>query len=231
MSLLVAYCLDSNIEWEKNIVKYSYPFAIWGSFTWLVLSSDRWALEYFSSSKEVAQYAVLYQLGYAPISIVSGFAMALISPVLFNKVGSGESQSKKRQAHQILYYIVGAALAITLIAFLGTLILHPFIFQLLVDSQYATVSYLLPWLVLSGGIFASGQAVSLKFATDMEVNNMIAPKIVTAIVGTALNFGLVYLWGLIGVVIANIIFSALYLIWTSYLVMNRDFFLKAINFR
>ena len=48
-------------HWEKKIFNYSYPMGIWGMFTWMQLSSDRWALQTFSTSESVGNYAVSYQ--------------------------------------------------------------------------------------------------------------------------------------------------------------------------
>src|SRR5438874_2297495 len=51
---------------------YAWPFAAWGIFTWMQTASDRWALQGRGTS-EVGFYAALYQLGYYPMTLLSGF--------------------------------------------------------------------------------------------------------------------------------------------------------------
>lgn len=205
--------LPKHEDWSKKILAYSYPFTIWGIFTWALLVSDRWALEYFTSSLEVAQFVVLFQLGYSPIAIITGFAMTFLGPIIFSRAGNGEDNTRNENVNKLIFRIVIVALSITALAFLFVLLLHSFIFQIFVAKQYLGISYLLPWMVLSGGLFATGQAISLKFLSEMKVKTMITPKIVTALIGIVLNIGGAYFWGVGGVVCASILFSLIYFLW------------------
>lgn len=97
--------------------------------------------------------------------------------------------------------------------FLVTLATHDWIFRVLVARQYATVSYLLPWLILSGGIFAAGQVLSIDRMSALDSKGLIAPKVITAIMGGLLNILGAYLYGLQGVVAASLLFSVIYFGW------------------
>lgn len=216
----------SSINYRNEILKFSYPFATWGVFTWLQLSSERWSLELFWGSKEVAQYAVLYQLGYAPVTMIASFMLTLIAPIVFNKIGSGENQLNKQAGLKMLYYLIAIAFVLSIVAFLVAFFFHSFIFKLFLDPRYFNISYLLPFIVLSGGIFATGQIISLKFASNMQTSKMIAPKIITALVGIALNYTMCYFWGVKGIIIASLIFATLYAFWMFFLTYNKSFYSK-----
>jgi O-antigen/teichoic acid export membrane protein len=102
-------------------------------------------------------------------------------------------------------------------AFFIAMALHQWIFALFVANQFRVVSYLLPWVILAGGLFAVGQILSLKLMSDINTKSMIIPKILTAIIGITCNIYGAKLAGLQGVVAGLIIFSLIYFLWMIYL--------------
>ncbi len=72
---------DKERSWRKQISDFSWPISIFGIFTWLQLASDRWALGFFSTTKDVGMYAVLLQLGYYPMSIATEITMQFLAPI------------------------------------------------------------------------------------------------------------------------------------------------------
>lgn len=59
-------------DWMRQIWHFSWPFSVWGVFTWAQQSSDRWALQVYASTADVEMSAVLFQLGYTPINLATG---------------------------------------------------------------------------------------------------------------------------------------------------------------
>ena len=105
----------------------------------------------------------------------------------------------------------------TALAFVLTFSLHEWIFHLLVAAKYHAVSYLLPWMVLAGGIFAAGQMLSIKLMSELKSAALIVVKIVTAILGVGLNIYGASQFGLQGVVAALVAFSGIYFFWMAWL--------------
>ncbi len=204
-------------DWTDRILHYSIPFASWGIFTWLQLSSDRWALQTFSSMQAVGFYTVLWQLGYYPLMMAANVFAQFAEPVLFRQAGDGTQQERidraQRNTRRIL---VGAFISVAL-AVVAAAFLHPFIFELFAAPAYRSVSGFLPIMVLSGGMFACGQIASMTQLNRGASRALLWPKITTAIAGTLFNILGAAWMGLAGVVYAGAVFSILYLLWVYLL--------------
>jgi O-antigen/teichoic acid export membrane protein len=204
-------------RWQWEIFRYSWPFAAWGLFTWLQLASDRWALEAFSNAEEVGRFAVLYQLGYYPISLATGMATQFLAPIFFQRAGDGTDVDRTTNVHRLSWQMSGLALGTTAVAVCLALLFHAQVFRLLVAPRYRSVSHLLPWMMLAGGAFAAGQAMSLSLMSQMKTRALIAPKVITALLGVLLNVGGAYWLGTTGLVAAAGIAAAVYLAWMAAL--------------
>lgn len=200
-------------DWTSRILDYSMPFATWGLFTWFQLTSDRWALQTFRSVQEVGFYTVLYQLGYYPLMMATAVFVQFAEPVLFRQAGDGTEMNRLSQAQKNTHRLLNGAVGLTALASIAALLLHRFVFNIFAAPGYRSVSYLLPVMVLSGGLFACGQIASMKQLNRGESKTLQRPKIVMAVLGTLLNIGGAYWMGITGVVFAGALFSALFLIW------------------
>lgn len=203
-------------EWQRRILLFSYPFSIFGIFTWAQLVSDRWALQLFSDKQSVGLYAVLFQLGYYPITIASGMAVQLLAPIFFQKAGDGKNTERMAEIDKLSFRLLGISLLITGIFVLFAFFFHEQVFFLLASRSYSSTSHLLPWVLLAGGLFASGETVGLNIFSKFATNKLIVPKIATAILGVVLNLIGAYFWGIAGIVGANTVFSATYLVYMIY---------------
>ena len=199
-----------SVAWERKIWSYAFPFMSWGIFTWMQMSSDKWALNIFSSTSDVGLFTVLYQLGYYPISFLSTILLQFFSPIIFQNTGNGNQLNKQKTGKQKIVNLVVFSLVMGTIAFLLALLLHQEIFTLFVPSQYRTVSFLLPWMVLSGCLFMSGQFASIHFLAAVTPEKLFGIKTITALLGIGFNFGFCFLWGLRGIVFASLSFSVIY---------------------
>ena len=208
---------DNPNPWMAQIWQYSKPFVFFNAFTWIQASSDRWALETFATTQDVGLYAVLIQLGYTPIGMVAGLVTSLIGPILFQRSGSTADPDRNADVHKQAWRLTALALFATLLASLFAFMFHDWIFHLLVAAQYRSVSYLMPWMMVAGGIFAAGQVLTLKLMSDLNTRALIWPKIVTSLVGAILSFAGAYFAGLTGVVYGAVAFSVLVFLWLGWL--------------
>jgi O-antigen/teichoic acid export membrane protein len=204
-------------KWAPQIWAYSLPFVTFGGFTWAQQISDRWALQAFASTSEVGQYAVLFQLGYTPIALITGMAMSFLGPILYQRSGDATDHGRNTNVHRISWRVARLSIVVTLLGFAITFVLHEWLFGVLVAAEYRHGSHFLPWVVLAGGGFAAGQMLALKLMSEMRSSAMTKAKIVTALIGTLLNVMGAALAGLQGVVWAMLIFSGIYFLWMAVL--------------
>ncbi len=93
-------------EWTRKMYNYGWPFAVTGLFSWVHASSDRWALQIFSSTSTVGLYTVLYQIGYYPISLLANLITQLVMPVLFSRAGDGSDLARMQTVRELNKTIV-----------------------------------------------------------------------------------------------------------------------------
>lgn len=212
--------LASSNDWQQKMWQYTWPISVFGIFTWCQMVSDRWVLGLFRSKEEVGMYAVLFQLGYSPIAMALGMAVQFLEPIFFQRSGDGNDAERNAQVSRLGLRLTGLALGLTAIVFCLAGLFHAQIFEIFVDRQYQQVSYLLPWMVLAGGIFAASQTIALNLMSQNKTYKMMPFKIGTALFGIGLNLFGGYYYGIGGVAIANVIFSVSCLV--SMVALSKD---------
>lgn len=200
-------------KFTRQMRHYAWPFAAWGIFTWLQQASGRWALQLFANSKEVGLYAVVFQLGYYPGTLLSGMLMQLVAPILFARVGDGSDSGRLKHSSDLNRKLIWGTIVVTLLVSLVVTFLHQQIFALFAATEYQEVSWLLPIMFLSGGVFAAGQLASMPLLMGMQTKRMIAPKVGTAILGVFCSAIGAWLWEVKGVVMASLVFATVYFFW------------------
>lgn len=200
-------------HWPADIWTYSWPFSTWGVFTWMQQVSDRWVLGIYGSTQDVGFYAVVFQLGYTPIALILGLVMTFFAPILFARSGDARCDVRNQSVTDIVWRITLVSLLVTAVAVIAAVIFHAWLFSLLVAAEFRWISYLLPWVILAGGIFAAGQVLSLKLMSEMKARELLIPKIMTSLIGIGLNVLGARIAGIEGVVLAMIAFSVIYLVW------------------
>jgi len=199
-------------NWDRKIWKFSWPVGIWGIFTWMQINSNRWALQVFSTTHDVGNYAVLYQLGFFPISLITGMVMQFFVPILYQRAGDASVSTRINNVNNLSWFLTWTTLGLTGLIFVAAHLFHALIFRTLVAEEYNSLSYLLPWIILAGGMFASGQSLASSLLAQMKTREMMVLTIATAVLGVILNFVGVYWYGISGLVGAGVIFSMLYLV-------------------
>jgi O-antigen/teichoic acid export membrane protein len=199
--------INQQNNWQSKIWQYSWPISVFGLFTWFQLVSDRWVLGLFRTKDEVGMYAALFQLGYYPISMATGMAVQFLAPIFFQRSGDGKDIQRNANVSILGWRLTTLAVGLTGLAFCSAFLLHVQIFQFFVAQEYRQVSYLFPWMILAGGIFSASQTISLNLMSQNKTYKMMPVKIATALLGVLLNLFCGYSYGILGIVIANVIFS------------------------
>lgn len=212
----------SSLDYSVEIWSFSKPLIYWGGFTWAQQVSDRWALQTFSNINEVGLYTVVFQLGYAPISLLTGMVTNFLGPVFFQRAGNGIDPDRNTNVHSIAWRITTLSLFMTFAAFIFAYVFHKSLFSLLVAKQFHSTSYLLPYAILAGGLFAAGQTLALKLLSEMKPFTMIRPKIITALIGVILNLSGAFWYGVEGVIGAQVLFSGIYFFWIAMLARQHN---------
>lgn len=206
-----AECAEQMIKMRN----YSAPFSKWGFFTWAQSVSDRWSLGFSADQQAVGLYTPISQLGYYPMSLMSSMVSQLISPIVF-----GEADGVKQNARRLIYYAVAFFVTLTIVLFIISYLWSDYIFANLVPPPYRSVAGLLPWMVLAGGIFSAGQLLSLTLLSEKDSAELVRPKITTSVLGVMLNLFGAQMYGVAGVVVANITLSVVFFTWIFLLTVQ-----------
>lgn len=204
-------------DWLRQMRDFARPFTRFGLLAWLQQSSDRWALQAWTGPMSVGQYAVLYQLGYSPVGIISNMLNTLVAPILYGRAGDATNQDRNQVVHRLVKKLTLLGLLFSVGAFVLAVLLHRWLFALLVAPAYQGLSFWFPWLVLAGSLFSVGQMIALKFMSDNRTAELGRVKSLTALLGTLFNALGAAVHGIAGVVVAQNVFSLLYLVWMIYL--------------
>jgi O-antigen/teichoic acid export membrane protein len=203
-------------QWLRKMWAYSFPFATWGLILGVQQSSTRWALEMFESTEAVGLYSVLSQLGYVPLQIITGMVMSFLMPILFARYGDGTSFVRNNDVNKLINKIVILGFVLTFLGVFVTAVLHSYIFQLLVNESYFSISHFLPWVVFSGGIFSIASICASKLLGVMMPNELIPVHIGSSIIGIVAAIVGIYYFSLAGAVASMVIHSISYLLWVVY---------------
>jgi O-antigen/teichoic acid export membrane protein len=213
LAISVAAGDGSSADWATRIQHYATPFMLFAIFPWLQQSTDRWGLQIFRSAHDIGLYAVLLQLGFQPVVLVSGVFVQLISPIVFEKAGNGLDPIRLREAQKLTFLAVGLFLVMTALGALLAAVFREPVFNLFLAKQYRSVTTLMPWMILAGGFFAAGQVATLVLMSRMSTQMLVVPQIVTGLLGAVLNIAGAAWLGIRGVVFASVSYGSIYLVW------------------
>ena len=200
-------------NWISKIWVFSWPFSVFGLFTWLQQASDRWALQSFATPTDVGQYAVVYQLGFAPIGLLLGFIQSLATPILYQRAGDTSEVVRTTDVHRLLWRIAAGGLMLTAIFFVTSWLLHEWLFSWLVSERYRDVSIYFPWVIMAGGLFSIGQILSLKIMSELRSRDLLYVKVGSAVIGIFTNILGAWIFGVAGIVISLLLFSTIFFTW------------------
>lgn len=200
-------------DYSPKIWSQAWPISAWGVFTGAQISSDRWALGYFGGIEDIGAYAVIYQLGFAPVVLVAGVAVSLLAPILFQKAGDASTQHRVEEVYRVTKIITVIALPCSfIVAFFGHLY-KDWIFSIAVNENFHEYSYLFPLMILAAGFHGCHQIIGMRFSASLNVKKLLLPQILSALLFVIFNFLGAYIAGVNGLVYAFLGASLIYFLW------------------
>ena len=192
----------------NSIIKYTAHNSIFGLFTWLHLSSDKWILQYVENYVTVSSYTVIYQLGFFPMVILGGVINQFVSPILYQRIEKNQNIFDSRIIN-ISFLIIILSIFISIIFYFN----HKFILHLFVDEEYLEYSFLTCWLVLSGGIYSAGHLLTILYQYKLQTKSLMYGKIITSLFGVMTNVLLTLKYNIYGLIGSMIIYSVFHYIY------------------
>lgn len=193
-----------------DVAAFALPFSILGIAIWGRLATERWALNGFESPEAVAVYAVLALTISRPIEIGATGVTSLFSPILFQRAGSGSTNSRLDSAHKLNLRLVYGALAGGVVVVVLAFAFGPQFIRLIAGDEFAVPSWMPACMALAGSLWASGHLSGLIFMSSLEPRMLYAPQISSQTIGVAAAIIGASFGGVDGVVIAGVIASAVF---------------------
>ncbi len=211
-------------SWMSKLTSYSWPFATWALLGWGRSASEKWALDIFTSTKDVGIYSALYQVGYMPITLFFNMWLSFVNPVIFKRAGDGQNISRLRKIYHDCWKLtcLGFILVLFLTGF--TSIFHEFIFLILLPESYSSYSYLLPAVVFAGGIRSISHHTTTAIHSHNKTGALIIPTNFLHFTGLILNIIGAGFFGAKGIVFSLILYSILSLF--TYIILSRKTYIE-----
>ena len=207
------------VDWQKKIISFSRPLIVIGALNWTRLAAEKWGILFFTNYDEaLGYYAVIYQFGYYPISLLVNLLTNYLRPIYFERAGDNKEKL-------INTYVLGIKIFISVVVGLTFLIYLIFnyreiIFSVILDEKYKSVSYLIGVMMMSSLLNESTSFVTLLMQTKRDTKPLLKPNLLSYLLGLLLTLTGAYLYGLYGVVLASIVNSSIRFIYFSFLCKN-----------
>lgn len=200
-------------DYSLKIWTQAWPVSVWGIFTGVQISSDRWILGYFGGLDDVGAYAVIYQLGFTPFVMIAGVAVTLFSPILFQKAGEAITRHRVEEVYRLTKTITIISLPCWFIVALLAHLSKDWIFLIMVNENFHEYSYLFPLMILAAGLQGCHHIIGIRFSATLNIEKLLLPQILSAFLFVIFNFLGAYIGGVDGLVYAFLVSSLIYFLW------------------
>jgi O-antigen/teichoic acid export membrane protein len=207
-------------RWVAEVWGFSWPFAAWGLFTWMQTSSDRWALEFLANTEAVGRYAVLFQLGFTPLTLASGMVVTLLGPIMYQQAGDAADESRIDKVYRSTWAVTILVMGVTLVLAAIFFLCHGWIFRVFASPKFSAASYLLPWMTLAAGLQACHHLLGIRISSVLKTKLILVPQIVSALLISALTVIGTYVDGIEGLIGGLVVASFIYAAWMFVLSEN-----------
>ncbi|MDZ7289967.1 MAG: polysaccharide biosynthesis C-terminal domain-containing protein [candidate division KSB1 bacterium] len=182
----------------KQMLLFGVPMIPAGLGLWVMTVSDRYFLQYFSTTHELG----LYALGYKFASI---FEFLIITPFITVWPSLYLSTAKKSEAPQIfarLFTYFWSALAFLLV--LTTLLIKPVIHFITTPEFYAAHA-VVPILVMAIILYGANQQLDIGLVIKERTKYLMYNSLTAAAINLLLNYLLIPAYGMMGAAVATLV--------------------------
>ncbi len=196
----------------KDFMWYGLPILSFAALAVISQYSDRWILQYFSGTKQVGIYAVLYQAASAPVLFISSISSQVVVPVLFGKMGDNDSASKILFGYRLVN-LCGAMLAAMFLIFgVGLNYFGEMLVRLISNPIYAQNNALFLIIYASVALFNLGQFYA-SFGLGRNLSRIyFVPKAIQALSLIVIGIYATRLYGVMGIAYALLLSSVLHML-------------------
>ena len=204
---------EVNADLKSNIIKYASPLAIWSIFSWIHISVDIWAINYYLGSNVMAGYYLASRLSTFPIILLSTILTSFFIPIAYEKSNSTSDPNYKKSfiiiSFCILIYCIGILFLESIYFFF-----HNEIMVAMSNDKYSSSSNLIPLLTLTWALFYLGQLITCYGYVLCKPEIYIFPKISSSILALLGVIYFTYKYGVFGPIIGLTIAGVNYCLTT-----------------
>lgn len=193
-------CVKSYNFVKKEILLFSLPFILWGSFIWLQNMVGRWYLNVFIDKESVANFSVVTSLAYLPVHAFTSVFGGFYVPRMYSK----EKISPGYISH-ITKKIVIFSAALWVFVILFSYLLSDFIILFFLDAKYLEISYSLSILLIGNAMYCIGQLTIYEIYYYSKPEMLLVSNILPGVFSLVLGFFLIKTNGFNGAIISNVV--------------------------
>jgi len=195
-------------KYLKNMLHYSFPLIFSSISVFISLYIDRIMIKEFLDFNELGIYGIAYRFASVVGIIMIGFQQSL-TPLIFKHY-------KEKDTPQKISQIFNIFIIFSLIIYLGSILFSKEVVELLTTPEYYKSSDIIPFLVLV--ILLSNMYIFFPGLSIVNKTKLLAIlNLFGAIINTILNYYLVQIYGLLGIVYATLMGAFLVLVARVFL--------------
>lgn len=200
--------------------EYGVPFVSFAGVAVVSQYADRWLLQAFWGQHEVGIYAALYQVASAPVAFVMSIVNQIIIPLVFQRVGSRSSIEGIGRGRALLTMTERFLVATFFCMTVGVFLWGEPLVRFLTSAEYASQSHIC-WIIMLGlSVFNLGQLSSILGYSLNRTDVYIWPKVFQGVTVLILGGLLARHQGVVGMAMALLGASSLYLISIKFIHMR-----------
>jgi len=213
----------------RSLFAYAWPFATWGVTLWAYNASSRFAVQKFQNIEEVANIAILVQLGSLPINFCVSALTAYLLPLYFEKAaGQNFANGIFHVYTSVLKWASISAVCLAM-GFILAQFSAELVFQLLVADTYRDLYFLWPYSLTSFGLLGVAQVFSMALRAESASTVLVIPKNISYTIGCVLVTVGAYQDGIWGVLLALNATGIIHLVWIIRIFVKRYHNHKLMN--